>query len=143
MSHKEGQASLAKTLDKKAIAQLSKEHDTLSDVTHFFEQVILHYDLDPHDGESGDKKMLANATLMKALGRTLWKVAEALQRHTKSAVAEGTGHVPKSLDSRRAKVVADIMKNRLAHIEERYGNHLANAGVFENGNKRPAPIKTY
>ena len=115
----------------------------LSDVTNFFAKVMLHYDVDPHEGESHDKKLLANATLMKALGRTLWKVAEALQRHTKSAVAEGTGPVPKSLDSGRAKVVTDIMKNRLAHIEERYVKHLANAGVFENGNRRPAPIKTY
>ena len=38
-------------------------------------------------------------------------------------------------------MVENIMKNRLANIEERYAQHLAKAGVFENGNKRPEPIK--
>ena len=62
---------------------------------------------------------------LKALGRTLWKVAEALLSNTKGK-SDSRGSAPVVKDSQETeKLVQKIMKDRLANIEERYGNHMA------------------
>ena len=58
--------------------ELGKEVELLNKVTHFFVQVVRHYHRSEENGASEENIMLANATLMKALGRTLWKVADLL-----------------------------------------------------------------
>ena len=96
-------------------------------------------------GASEEKKMLANATLMKALGRTLWKVAEAIlswKRQQKEKGSKGQmAPVVLGNDKETANVIAKIMKNRLAKIEELYASHLEKAGVFENGPAKPEPVE--
>ena len=68
VSHKGPHAKTVKTLDTKAIKQLAEQKDLLDKVTKFFAKVVMHYSIDvEHEGASEEKKMLANATLMKAL----------------------------------------------------------------------------
>ena len=81
ISHTGPHAKVVKTLDKKAISLLSKEKELLEEVADFFGNVLQHYDVDPHESVSAAKMLLANATLMKAFGRTVWKVAENIFNH--------------------------------------------------------------
>ena len=86
ISHTGPHAKVVKTLDKKAITLLSMEKELLEEVTDFFGNVLQHYDVDPHESVSPAKMLLANATLMKALGRTVWKVADNLLNHKKKVI---------------------------------------------------------
>ena len=78
ISHASPHATRAKTLSLDAIMELGKEVELLNKVTHFFVQVVRHYHRSEENGGSEENIMFANATLMKALGRTLWKVADLL-----------------------------------------------------------------
>ena len=83
---------------------------------------------------------------MKAFGRTLWKVADALlsRKRSKDACGGGGGGgvqaVVAAVNEEEDKVVQGIMTDRLANREERYGNHLATAGAFDGGMKRPQAL---
>ena len=78
---------------------------------------------------------------MKAFGRTLWKVAEELNKLKREGPASlGSGPVL-GYNQAKAEVVARVTKDRLAMHEERYAIHLEKAGVFEGG-KAPKPITT-
>ena len=141
VSHNGPSAKTVKTLDTKAIKQLAEQNELLVQVKSFFTKVVRHYFVDvEHEGASDEKKMLANATLMKALGRTLWKVAEQLLTHKKASSALGSTGPVVGHDQGKVDLVEKIMKGRLEVIEERYANHLENAGVFAGACKRPAPL---
>ena len=82
-THAGPQAKLVKTLDPKAIKALGTEKELLVSFAKFFTLVVEHY-YETAEGESVEKRTLANATLMKSLGRVLWKIAEALLGHKKA-----------------------------------------------------------
>lgn len=138
------QAKKVRTLDPTAIALLAKEKALLDEVTHFFSKVVKHYSRPSQAAASSEKKLLANATLMKALGRTLWKVAEALHGNKKQGEnirgrCEDIAPVVRDREEEK-KLVQTIIKDSFWKIEARYANHMTKAGVFEGGEKRPAPL---
>ena len=63
-------AKMVKTLDPKVIRLLALEKNLLVDGAEFFRNVVKHYSREPHDGVSEETKVLAIATLMKALGQS-------------------------------------------------------------------------
>ena len=134
MSHTRSEPKYAKTLDKRAIIELSKEDKLLDGVTEFFTTVVKYYSEALSTGGSDEKKTLATATLMKALGRVLWNIADNLY-----GIKSGVPNLffDQLLD--RTNMIQPIMKDRFAHIEERYANHLERAGVFEGAIKKPKP----
>ena len=144
ISHASPHATRVKGLSLDAIKELRNEDELLNRVTHFFVQVVHRYKRPDGNGASEESKMLANATLMKALGRTLWKVAEALLNLTKSTRANADkGIAPPVVlgsDPERRNVIEKIMKDRLYTIEMRYAAHLEKAGVFQHGQERPEPM---
>ena len=74
-------------VDKQATAELARERELLTVVTKFLGATIKHYTLDAYeatdDANNVGKFVLANAILMRALGRTLWKVSQTLLKHRK------------------------------------------------------------
>ena len=130
---------------------MSKEYKLLDGVTEFFTTVVKYYSEALSTGGSDEKKTLANATLMKALGRVLWNIADKLYA-IKRGVPNSAGPPEKGKGKRsanvvpsadqltdRANTIQSIMKDPFAHIEERYANHLERAGVFEGAIKKPKP----
>ena len=78
ISHNGPTAPLAKGLEKGAIRELGREGELLAKVINFFKAVVKHYSRPNENGASEEQIMLANAVLMKALGRGLWKIAQSL-----------------------------------------------------------------
>lgn len=145
ISHSSPHATKAKTLSLHHIKELAKEVDLLDRVTNFFVRVVRHYHRTGENGANEETKMLANATLMKALGRTLWKVAEAIlvvKRNRQANAKIGLAPVVvRGSDPERTNKIDMIMKDRLYKIEVRYATHLENAGVFRDGEPKPEPIE--
>ena len=78
ISHTGPHATTAKILHSAALKELALETETFKSVTKFFHKVYKHYERRNENGASEEKKMLANAILMKALGRLLWNIAHQL-----------------------------------------------------------------
>ena len=137
------QAKMAKKLDRDAIKLLGFESELLADVTKFWQTMMNAYTVDPlPQGFNEGKQLLANATLMKALGRTLWKVAEGINTQKKSDALAGRVQAVVGSNTEKDKVIKAIMKDRLWKIEDRYANHLVAAGCFEgtSGVDKPKPV---
>ena len=145
-THAGPQPKQVKSLDPKAIKALGAEKELLVSFAKFFTQIVAHYHVDAVEGESVEKRTLANATLMKSLGRVLWKIAEALLGHKKANAAAANlvhknGVLPNAAaDLDKEALVQKIMKDRFADIEKRYENHLEKAGVFAGERKRREPL---
>ena len=139
-AHTSPQPKQLKTLDAKAIKLLGGERDLLGSFTKFFLSVVLHYNVDGVEVESVEKETLANATLMKSLGRVLWKIGEALIIHNKKHEAKVRFVPDDSAALDKEAVVSHIMKDRFADIEKRYANYLEHAGTFAGDSPRPAPL---
>ena len=77
-SHNGAEPKLARTLDKKAIKELSKEATLLTDAEKIFADIVRYYTEACKAGGNTEKKLLASATLMKAIGKVLWSVAEQI-----------------------------------------------------------------
>ena len=141
-NHAGPQAKIVQTLDPKAIKLVGREKEFLLSVGEFFGAVVKkYYPSEEAEGESAEKKMLANATLMKALGRLVWKVAMALLAQTrKVTTAEGAAPVIGD-DKATQNLINKMMKGAFALVEDRYVGHLENAGVvFSISGERPAPL---
>ena len=134
----------AKPVDPNHIHELSKEKDFLQDVTTFFKDVLRHYSTSRLTTEYDEGKvMYANATLMKALGRTLFKVGDSLtkqekvfKRNIKNVVRTGPV-LDEASNKEKLKVKNDIMHDRLYRIEGKYASALVDAGVFNECSKKP------
>ena len=89
------------------------------------------------------KVLYANATLMKSLGRTLFKVAEALAKQQKDFKLKNknvvlTGPVlDEASNKEKLDVMKAIMHDRLYKIEGEYASALVAAGVFNEARKKP------
>ena len=94
---------------------------------------------EPTDDSIDDgKELLANANLMQSLGRTLWKVADALLKHQKDAKGKCVHVVPDAAAAlEKMKIVDEIMYDRLYRIEVKYADALAQAGVFNESRPKP------
>ena len=123
----------------KAIKLLSYEKELLTNMTKFFKDAVKHYATNvAQDGGNEEKNMLANATLMKNCGRTLWKVAEVLLSHKRQRDGP-TGVVPVvGVSDEKDKLLTKVMKGRYALMEEQYAKHLTQAGVSFQGGGMPA-----
>ena len=97
------------------------------DVAEFFRNEVKHHNREPHDGGSEETKVLAIATLMKALGNVLWKTAELLRELKKT----------QAIDSEKDDQLAKFWQDKLHFIEQRYVRHLEVSGVFTGGRKKP------
>ena len=84
----------ARNVDEKAIAELGKEREILDRVATFFVVTVKHYRLAPDVLEADEDidqggLINANARLMQASGRTLFKIMEVLLKHKKEAKEKG------------------------------------------------------
>ena len=131
---------VVRTMNPKAIRALGAEKELLVSFKEFFIAVVGHYNVDSVESEDGEKKTLANATLMKSLGRVLWKIGEALSIHRKKHGAKVRFVPDDSAALDKEAVVQHIMKDRFADIEKRYANYLEHAGTFAGDSPRPAPL---
>ena len=145
ISHASPHATRAKTLSLDAIMELGKEVELLNKVTHFFVQVVRHYHRSEENGASEENIMLANATLMKALGRTLWKVADVLLslKRTRRANADKGISPPVVLGSEpeRSNAIEKVMKDLLYTRVIAIWDLLENAGVFQGGEAQLEPLQ--
>ena len=80
---------MVKSISAASINVLADEKELLEDVVTFFTEIVHHYGIgvEAHNGESDELRMLAGATLMKALGRLIWKLGDQIAAHMKSKVA--------------------------------------------------------
>ena len=127
-------AKSVRVLDSKAIKLLQHEDKVLGDVTAFFKKVVKYYSTKQHANDNAEKRLLADATLMKALGRILWKVTEAIREHNKTRATQCRVHTVIPVDKEKNKKVELIMNN-LAIVEARYRKHLDEAGAFSGGGR--------
>ena len=144
-SHKGPQAKVAKSISKESIKLLADEKELLEKVVTFFTDVTRHYGIGvpAGDGENEEWRMLANATLMKALGRLVWKIADQIFNHVKKKMQASVGAVKMNTgmkDTEKDKLIQHELKSKLAIIEERYAGHLVKAGFFAGGATKPEPL---
>ena len=119
-------------VDEKAIAELAKERELLDEVTEFFTHThthtVKHYRLNAEVADDEDIAqggiIIANANLMQALGRTLWKASDILLKHRKD-VEEKAKHLVVAAaddtvlnDLAKRKLLKVLMHDRLYQIEK-------------------------
>ena len=129
-NHPGPQPKNVQTLDPRAIKLLGVEKEYLVSVVDFFGAVLKKYTTADAEGESVEKKMLSNATLMKSLGRLVWKVAMALFTQKRQLASTVGVALVIGNDKEKQNLINKMMKGAFSLLEDRYVGHLESAGVF-------------